>query len=81
MITEDCDDTDNAAAEFTFTKQNFVTNSKLIQRCFVQTQKKLDNDILSTFEMFHKQPLLFAKEIDFADLPNTGGWSGGCMSD
>ena len=43
--------------------------------------KKLDNDILSTFEMFHKQPLLFAKEIDFADLPNTGGWSGGCRSD
>ena len=41
MITEDCDDTDNAAAEFTFTKQNFVTNSKLIQRCFVQTQKNL----------------------------------------
>ena len=39
MITEDCDDTDNAAAEFTFTKQNFVTNLKLIQRCFVQTQK------------------------------------------
>ena len=39
VITEDCDDNDNAAAEFTFTKQNFVTNSKLIQRCFVQTQK------------------------------------------
>ena len=36
--------------------------------------KKLDNDILSTFEMVHKQPLLFTKEIDFADLPNTGGW-------
>ena len=41
VITEDCDDNDNAAAEFTFTKQNFVTNSKLIQRCFVQTQKNL----------------------------------------
>ena len=36
--------------------------------------KKLDNDILSTFEMFHKQLLLSAKEIDFADLPKTGGW-------
>ena len=25
--------------------------------------KKLDNDILSTFEMFHKQPLLKKKSI------------------
>ena len=78
MITEDGDD--NAAAEFTFTKQNFVTNSKLIQRCFVQTQKKLDNDILSTFEMFHKQPPAFRKRNRFCRFAKHG-WVVDCMSD
>ena len=75
MITEDCDDTDNAAAEFTFTKQNFVTNSKLIQRCFVQTQKNLTMIFWVLLKCFTNS-LCFSQKKSILQICQTrvGGW-------